>query len=72
MAKTEQEKYIEIKGKVDKILSSLKNVKVESSGTSTLVHVLKWDTAVNRAKKDIGWYHVVDLLKNLPAAKQNF
>lgn len=63
MAKTDQEKYIEITGKIDKILSSLKNVKVESSGTSTLVHVLKWDTAVNRAKKDIGWHHVVDLLK---------
>jgi len=41
MTKTEQEKYIEIKGKVDKILSSLKNVKVESSGNSTLIHVLK-------------------------------
>jgi len=63
MTKTEQEKYIEIKGKVDKILNSLKNVKVESSGNSTLIHVLKWDTAVNRSKKDIGWHHVVDLLK---------
>lgn len=64
MSKTPQEKYTEINQKVDKILSSLKNVKVESSGTSTLVHVLKWDTAVNRSKKDIGWHHVVDLLKS--------
>jgi hypothetical protein len=63
MASTPQEKYIQLNEKINKILKSLKNVKVETSGTSTLVHVIKWDTAVNRSKKDIGWHHVIDLLE---------